>query len=422
MDERKRIIVIGGGFAGLQFIKNIDSALFDVLLIDKLNHHQFQPLFYQVATSQLEPANISFPFRKIFQKKENLKIRMADVESIHSEKDCVETSIGTFSYDYLVIAAGCKTNFFNNQNIEKNAFTLKSTFDSISIRNHVLLLFEEYISSKGSEKEAILNIVIAGAGPTGVEMSGAFAEIKKNILPKDYPGIDFSKLKITLVEGSPNTLNSMSTNAKSASRKYLIDLGIELKTGITVLDYENNLVKLSDGSEIKARTLIWAAGVTGNLIDGINPEIIMRGNRLKVNQLNLIDTYKNIYALGDIAYMPTSKYPNAHPQLANVAINQAKNLAKNFNRKIKSKEQKEFEYKDLGSMATIGKHKAVVDLPRFKFKGFFAWYIWMFLHLMLILSTKNKLIIFINWAWAYVTKDTSLRLILNNPKKAKKVS
>jgi NADH dehydrogenase len=212
----------------------------------------------------------------------------------------------------------------------------------------------------------------------------------------------------------------MSTNAKSASRKYLIDLGIELKTGITVLDYENNLVKLSDGSEIKARTLIWAAGVTGNLIDGINPEIIMRGNRLKVNQLNLIDTYKNIYALGDIAYMPTSKYPNAHPQLANVAINQAKNLAKNFKRKIKSKEQKEFEYKDLGSMATIGKHKAVVDLPRFKFKGFFAWYVWMFLHLMLILSTKNKLIIFINWAWAYVTKDTSLRLILNDPKKQKK--
>ena len=422
MDERKRIIVIGGGYAGLQFIKNIDSDVYDVLLIDKLNHHQFQPLFYQVATSQLEPASISFPFRKIFQKKENLKIRMADVESINSEKNCVETSIGTFPYDYLVIATGCKTNFFNNQNIEQNAFTLKSTFDSISIRNHVLLLFEEYISSKSSEREAILNIVIAGAGPTGVEMSGAFAEIKKNILPKDYPGIDFSKLKITLVEGSPNTLNSMSDNAKSASRKYLIDLGIELKTGITVLDYENNLVKLSDGSEIKARTLIWAAGVTGNLIEGLNNATIMRGNRLKVNQLNLIDTYTNIYALGDIAYMPTPKYPNAHPQLANVAINQAKNLAKNFNRKIKSKELKEFEYKDLGSMATIGKHKAVVDLPRFKFKGFFAWYIWMFLHLMLILCTKNKLIIFINWAWAYVTKDTSLRLILNNPKKAKKVS
>ena len=422
MDERKRIIVIGGGFAGLQFIKNIDSDVYDVLLIDKLNHHQFQPLFYQVATSQLEPASISFPFRKIFQKKENLKIRMADVESINSGKNCVETTIGTFSYDYLVIATGCKTNFFNNQNIEQNAFTLKSTFDSISIRNHVLLLFEEYISSKESEREAILNIVIAGAGPTGVEMSGAFAEIKKNILPKDYPGIDFSKLKITLVEGSAHTLNSMSDKAKSASRKYLIDLGIELKTGITVLDYENNLVKLSDGSEIKARTLIWAAGVTGNLIDGLNHETVMRGNRLKVNQLNLIDTYTNIYALGDIAYMPTAKYPNAHPQLANVAINQAKNLAKNFNRKIKSKELIEFEYKDLGSMATIGKHKAVVDLPRFKFKGFFAWYIWMFLHLMLILSTKNKLIIFINWAWAYVTKDTSLRLILNNPKKAKKVS
>ncbi|MES2590160.1 MAG: NAD(P)/FAD-dependent oxidoreductase [Bacteroidota bacterium] len=420
MNERKKIIVIGGGFAGLQFIRNIDSKLFDVLLIDKLNHHQFQPLFYQVATSQLEPSSISFPFRKIFQKKKNLQIRMAEVESIDSENNRIETSIGEFDYDFLVIATGCKTNFFNNQNIEKNAFTLKSTFDSISIRNHVLQLFEEYISSNEADKEALLNIVIAGAGPTGVEMSGAFAEIKANILPKDYPGIDFSKLKITLVEGSPYTLNSMSEKAKTASRKYLIDLGIDLKTEITVSDYENNVVKLSTGEEIKSRTLIWAAGVIGNKIEGLNPEIIQRGNRMKVNRLNLIDTYSNIYAVGDIAYMETPKYPNAHPQLANVAINQAKNLAKNLNCKQLSKSLNEFEYKDLGSMATIGKHKAVVDLPFMKIKGFFAWYIWMFLHLMLILSTKNKLIIFINWAWAYFTKDTSLRLILNNPKKVSK--
>ncbi|MFN5418429.1 MAG: NAD(P)/FAD-dependent oxidoreductase [Flavobacteriia bacterium] len=420
MNERKKIIVIGGGFAGLQFIRNIDSNLFDVLLIDKLNHHQFQPLFYQVATSQLEPSSISFPFRKIFQKKKNFQIRMAEVLEIKSIQNTIETSIGEFHYDYLIIATGCKTNFFNNVNIEKNAFTLKSTYDAITIRNHVLQLFEDYISSDAEDKEAMLNIVIAGAGPTGVEMAGAFAEIKAHILPKDYPGIDFSKLKITVVEGSPNTLNSMSENAKTASRNYLNQMGVEVLTSLHVLDYENDVVKLSNDTQIQSKTLIWAAGVTGNFLPGLNNEVIQRGNRIKVNRVNLVENTQNIFALGDIAYMETPKYPHAHPQLANVAINQAKNLAKNMKLILQNKSLKEFEYKDLGSMATIGKHKAVVDLPNFKFKGFFAWFIWMFLHLMLILSVKNKLIIFINWAWAYITKDTSLRLILNKPNKVAK--
>jgi NADH:ubiquinone reductase (H+-translocating) len=419
MENRKKIIVIGGGFAGLQFIRNLNSDFFDVLLIDKLNHHQFQPLFYQVATSQLEPSSISFPFRKILQDKKNLQIRMAEVLEIEAQNNKIKTSIGDFSYDFLIIATGCKTNFFNNENIEKNAFTLKSTYDSIQIRNHVLQMFEDYISSKAEDKEAMLNIVIAGAGPTGVELAGAFAEIKANILPKDYPGIDFSQLKIILVEGSPNTLNSMSENAKKASRGYLEKMGIEILTGIQVLDYKNQVVQLNNGQEIKAKTLIWAAGVIGNFIPGLNENVTKRGNRIKVNRFNLVENTENIYALGDIAHMETPKYPNAHPQLANVAINQAKNLAKNLKLKRKNRTLKEFEYKDLGSMATIGKHKAVVDLPNFKFKGFFAWFIWMFLHLMLILSVKNKLIIFINWAWAYITKDTSLRLILNRPNKLK---
>lgn len=416
MNDRKKIIVIGGGFAGLQFIKNIDSNLFNILLIDKLNHHQFQPLFYQVATSQLEPANISFPFRKIFQKKKNLQIRMAEVIEIQEEKNKIQTSIGEFKYDFLVIATGCKTNFFNNQTIENKSFTLKSTYDAITIRNHVLQLFEDYICSDSDDKEAMLNIVIAGAGPTGVEMAGAFAEIKSHILPKDYPGIDFSKLKISLIEGSPNTLNSMSENAKKASRKYLEQMGIEILTQVHVLDYSDDVVKLSTGEEIKSKTLIWAAGITGNIIPGLNEKLIQRGNRIKVNRFNLVAHTKNIYAVGDIAYMETPKYPNGHPQLANVAINQAKNLAKNLKFAQENKLLKEFEYKDLGSMATVGKNKAVVDLPNYKFKGFFAWFIWMFLHLMLILSVKNKLIIFINWAWAYITKDTSLRLILSKPK------
>ncbi|MGV3630280.1 MAG: NAD(P)/FAD-dependent oxidoreductase [Bacteroidota bacterium] len=419
MNERKQIIVIGGGFAGMQFVRKIDTDLFDVLLIDKLNHHQFQPLFYQVATSQLEPSSISFPFRKIFQKKRHLQIRMTEVLKIEPEKNLLHTEIGVFDYDYLVIATGCKTNFFNNKSLEANAFTLKSTYDSITIRNHVLQMFEDYISSTEEEREAMLNIVIAGAGPTGVEMAGAFAEIKKNILPKDYPGIDFSHLKITVVEGSPFTLGSMSENAREASCKYLRDLGVNVITEVQVLDYADQVVHLSNKQEIKCKTLIWAAGVTGNLIEGMNPDIIQRGNRLKVNRTNQVEGYENIYAVGDIAHMETPKYPKGHPQLANVAINQAKNLAKNFKLKLKNKELKEFEYRDLGSMATVGKHKAVVDLPFMKFKGFLAWYIWMFLHLMLILSVKNKIIIFINWAWAYITKDTSLRLILVQPEKEK---
>ena len=419
MSERKKIIIVGGGFAGLQFVKAVDTYRFDVLLIDKLNHHQFQPLFYQVATSQLEPSSISFPFRKVFQKKKNLQIRMADVFEVDTANNKLLTSVGELNYDKLIIATGCQTNFFNNKSFEENAFTLKSTYDAITIRNHVLQLFEDYICSPESHKEAMLNIVIAGGGPTGVELAGAFAEIKQNILPRDYPGIDFSHLKITLVEGSPYTLGSMSDKAREASKKYLLQMGVNVVTEVTVLDYENEVVKLSNGTLIRSRTLIWAAGVIGNMLKGLNPDIIQQGNRLKVNRLNQVVGYEHIYAIGDIAYMETPKYPKGHPQLANVAINQGINLAKNFKAELAGSEPKEFEYKDLGSMATVGKHKAVVDLPFAKFKGFLAWYFWMFLHLMLILSVKNKLIIFIHWAWAYITKDTSLRLILIKPKDKK---
>ncbi len=416
MEAKKNVVVIGGGFAGLQFIQHLDTSNFNVLLIDKLNHHQFQPLFYQVATSQLEPSSISFPFRKIFQHKKNLQIRMAEVTKIDTNSNTISTSIGDFPYDYLVIASGCKTNFFGNQEIMKNALTLKTTYEAITIRNHILENFEQLISAPESEKESLLNIVIVGAGPTGVEMAGALAEIKKNILPKDYPGIDFSTLNIIMIEGSKHTLASMSENAQQASTHYLEQLGVTLFKEIQVKSYDGEVVKLSAGKEIKTKNLIWAAGVTGNLIEGLAADALAPGNRLKVDRTNRIVGTSNIFAVGDMAYMITPKYPRAHPQLANVAINQAKNLATNFKAMLANKPLHEFEYKDLGSMATVGKHKAVVDLPFIKFKGYIAWYIWMFLHLMLILSVKNKLIIFINWAWNYFTKDTSLRLILS-PKK-----
>ena len=417
MISKKKIIIIGGGFAGIQLVRQLDEDQFDILLIDKINHHQFQPLFYQVATSQLEPASISFPLRNIFKGKKNLQIRLTEVLHIDETNNSIATSIGNFNYDYLVIAIGCKTNFFGNQEIEKHAFTLKTTFDAITIRNHILQTFENIISADEHIKESLLNLIIVGAGPTGVELAGAFAEIRKNILPNDYPGIDFSKFKIIVIEGSKNTLNSMSENAKIASRKYLDDMGVIIKTETIVANYDGKLLTLNNGESIKTKTVIWAAGVTGNSILGLPETYYGNANRLKVNLINQVIGTKNIYALGDIAEMTSLKYPKGHPQLANVAINQAKNLGKNFSLILQNKDTQNFEYKDLGSMATIGRNKAVVDLPFFKFQGYFAWVIWMFLHLMLILSVRNKLIIFINWAWAYCTKDTSLRLILKQKTK-----
>ena len=413
---KKNVIVIGGGFAGIQFIKNLDENLFNVLLIDKINHHQFQPLFYQVATSQLEPASISFPLRNIFRSKKNVQIRLTEVLSVDPINSQVHTTIGDFEYDILVIAIGCKTNFFGNENIRKHALTLKSTYDAIQIRNHILQTFETIISAQESEKAALLNLTIVGAGPTGVELAGAFAEIKQHILPKDYPGIDFSLFKINLIEGSPNTLNSMSELAKQASRNYLEKMGVTIITETFVKTYDGEVLELSNGNQIKSKTVIWAAGVIGNTIKGLPGAVLKAGQRLNVNRINQIEGLEDVYAIGDIAYMETTKYPKGHPQLANVAINQAKNLAHNLAKISRGKQSKEFEYKDLGSMATIGKNKAVVDLPFYKFKGYFAWLTWMFLHLMLILSVRNKLIIFINWAWAYISRDTSLWLILKKDK------
>ena len=407
---------MGGGFAGIQLIKNLDEKLFDILLIDKINHHQFQPLFYQVAASQLEPASISFPLRNIFKYKKNLQIRLAQLLSINNSANTIETSIGVFNYDILVIAVGCTTNFFGNQAIQQHSFTLKTTNDAIAIRNHILQTFEDIISAEENDKEALLNLTIVGAGPTGVELAGAFAEIKKNILPKDYPGINFTQFNINLIEGSKDTLNSMSELAKKTSRKYLEEMGVHIITETFVKNYDGLTLELNNGNTIQSKTVIWAAGVIGNKIDGLSTTVMKQGNRITVNRNNLVAETQNIYAIGDIALMETPKYPKGHPQLANVAINQAKNLAKNLKRLMNNIPQKEFEYTDLGSMATIGRNKAVVDLPFYHFKGYFAWLVWMFLHLMLILSVRNKLIIFINWVWAYFTKDTSLRLILKQKK------
>jgi len=413
--KRKKVVLVGGGFAGLHVAKELSGSDIDVLLIDRQNHHQFQPLYYQVASARLEPSNISFPFRKIFQKSGNIEIRMAEVTQINRVENKIETRIGSFDYDYLILATGCKTNFFGNEQIQKFALSMKTTEEAIEIRNRILLNFEKLISAKPEEKESLLNIVLVGAGPTGVELAGAFSEMKRNILPRDYPHVDFSQLKIILLEGSKHTLNSMSEEAKTASRKYLEELKVVVKTETFVTGYDGKTAVLNTGETIATQNVIWAAGVTGNIIMGLNPENIVR-NRYKVDRYNKVVGTENIYAIGDIAYMETPKYPTGHPQLANVAINQGKNLARNLLKKLKGKEETQYEYKDLGSMATVGKHKAVVDLSFLKFHGYIAWFFWMFLHLMLILSVRNKLLIFFNWAWNYLAKDSSLRLILKTKK------
>ena len=415
METREKIVIIGGGFAGLQLAKSLNNKRKKVIVIDKVNHHMFQPLFYQVACGRIEPSNISFPFRKIFQRSRNVQYRMTEVQKILPEQNKIITEDAEFTYDKLVIATGCKTNFFGNGKMEHLTFGMKNTQEAIAIRNHVLLTFEKLIIERKRSDDGNWNIVIVGSGPTGVELAGAFAEMKKDILPRDYPHMNFDNLNIILVSSTTTPLSVMSEESQQMSEKYLKELGVQFMSDEFVTDYDGDKVYMKSGKTIASNNVIWAAGVIGNIIEGLNPEVMIR-NRYKTDRFNRVLGYQNIYAIGDIAYMETPKYPQAHPQVANVAINQGKNLGRNFRRKSEN-DWKEYEYTDRGSMATIGKHRAVVDLPGFKFQGFLAWYFWMFLHLMLILSVRNKIAIFFNWMWSYLNKDSSLRLIIIPNKK-----
>ena len=418
MEIRDKIIVIGGGFAGLQFAKKLNgNRTKKLVMIDKANHHMFQPLFYQVACGRIEPSNISFPFRKIFQRSKNIQFRMTEVKQIIPSENKIITEDHVFHYDKLVIATGCKTNFFGNQKMENLAFGMKNTQEAISIRNHVLLTFEKLIIEKSRSDDGNWNIVIVGSGPTGVELAGAFAEMKREILPRDYPRMNFDDLEIIVVSSTEKPLAVMSEESQEKSEQYLKDLGVRFISNDRVTDYDGDRVYLSSGNIIPSNNVIWAAGVTGNIIEGLTENSI-KNNRYIVDRYNKIVGFDDIYAIGDIAYMETPKYPNGHHQVANVAINKGKNLAKNFLKKSEN-EWQQYEYDDKGSMATIGKHRAVVDLPKFKFQGIFAWYFWMFLHLMLILSVRNKLAIFFNWMWSYINRDSSLRLIIIPNKKNK---
>jgi NADH:ubiquinone reductase (H+-translocating) len=412
--NQKKVIIIGAGFGGLQVAQSLaGNEDFQVVLIDKNNYHQFQPLFYQVATAGIEPSAISFPLRLAFHNYPNIHVRVASVTKIISEKNLIETDLGELSYDFLIMAIGADTNFFGNKNIQDKALPMKSVGEALGLRNRLLENFESaLVSDNEDERTGLMNVVVVGGGPTGVEVSGTLAEMKRHVLPKDYPELNFDLMQIYIVESGAELLGPMSKNAQVKSKEYLEQLGVNVMLGCRVSDFDGQYAYFNDGSKIRTNNLVWAAGVKANTIEGINPEIMARGGRMKVNRYNQIEGSENIFALGDVAYMTEEKFPNGHPQVAQPAIQQGKLLAKNLINLIRGNQLKEFVYTDLGSMATVGRNLAVVDLPFWKFQGFFAWLTWMFVHLMAIVGVKNKLLIFINWLWNYVTYDQSLRLII----------
>ncbi len=414
-----KLVIIGGGFGGLRLARELSNrAGFDITLLDRFNYHQFQPLFYQVATAGLDPSNISFPLRKVFHHSKNVRFCMATVKEIVHAQNKVITDIGDFEYDKLVIATGADTNFFGNELMQANAMPMKSTVEAIELRHRILKNFEDAAASTDKiELQRLMNVVVVGGGPTGVELSGAIADMRRFVLPKDYPELDFSTMKITLLEGTGKTLGTMSEKSSEQSQRYLENLGVLVKTNAILKSYDGKTALLQDGTTIETALVIWAAGIKGNVLPGIDATIIARGNRIRVNKQCLVNGFENVYAIGDVAFMDTDvAYPNGHPQVAPVAIQQADMLVNNLkliNMKSNADRMQTFVYNDKGAMATVGRKLAVVDMPKPKlhFGGFLAWLVWMFLHLMLILGVKNRLSVFFNWFYNYFTKDQNLRLI-----------
>lgn len=414
---QKRVVIAGAGFAGLKLAKSLSPKYFQVILLDKNNYHQFQPLLYQVATCGLEPSSISFPLRKIFQHKKIVFIRIAEVTGVESEKQIIHTNIGAVKYDYLVLAYGATTNFFNNQQVQRNAFSMKSVSEALLLRNTLLQNYEMALIAKTEEQRtALLNVVIVGGGPTGVELAGAVAEMKMKILPKDYSELNFREMHIYLLEAAPKLLGGMSAGSGKTVEKYLTELGVEVKLNAAVKGYDGENVLLNDGSELKSNCLVWAAGVKGIGLPGIPATAVAANERLMVDKHNRVIGLKNIFAIGDIALMQSELFPKGHPQVAPVAIQQAKLLAVNLKNNYLKKELVAFKYKDKGSMATVGRNKAVAEAGKLKLKGFTAWFAWMMVHLLSIIGTKNRLFVLINWIWQYFTYDPSLRLIIKPAK------
>jgi len=408
-----RVVIIGGGFGGIELVRQLSKQNVQTVLVDKHNYHSFIPLLYQVATAGLSPGDISSPLREFLQDNKNFHFRMAKVKSVDPEHKRVITSSGFLEYDKLVIATGSSTNFFNNEQLKKNAHKLREISDAIELRTKLINNFEEAIQADGDEElEKYMNIVIVGAGPTGVELAGAIGELRKHVLPKDYPELDFSKLKIWLVEGTDRVLPSMSERSGHRAKRYLKKFGVRLLLGKFVKSYDGELVTLSDKRTIQTQCLVWAAGVKPNNIKGLPEGSDVKG-RIKVDDFNRVWGAKDIFAIGDVSYQESAKHPKGLPMLAPVAIQQAKRLSENLIAQIQGGEEKPFMYVDKGTMATIGRNKAVIDAPfGIRLGGFLGWFIWMFIHLFSIIGFRRKLLVFSQWIWNYFTYNRGNRLII----------
>lgn len=417
-----RVVLIGGGFAGMAVARNLLKENIQLVILDRHNYHTFQPLLYQVSTSGLEPDSIAYPLRKITRGYEDCYFRLTEVKSIDPDTKTIHSTIGELTYDYLIIATGSKTNFFGNKSIEDNAMWMKTVPQALNIRSLILENLEQAaITEDPAKRKALLNFVLVGAGPTGVELSGAIAELRNHIVPKDYPDLDPSEMNIHLLEGMDRVLPPMSENASKKAEKFLKELGVEIHCNTMVTSYDGHLVTTNTDLSITTETFIWSAGVTGAPVHGLNASAMVdRTNRYEVNTFNQVNGYENIFAIGDIAIMATEEYPKGHPMVAQPAIQQGKHLAKNIKRLLKGDKLEPFSYFDKGSMATVGRNRAVVDLGKLKFSGFFAWFIWMFVHLWFLIGFRNRLVTFFNWVYNYVNFDKAARLIIRPFKGYKK--
>lgn len=415
-NQKKRVVIVGGGLGGLRLAEDLYGSGMQVVLIDKNNFHQFPPLIYQIASAGIDPSSISFPFRQIFRKRKDFYFRMAEARMVDTEKKILQTSIGKIDYDYLVLAAGATTNFFGNKNIEEWAIPMKTVPEAMGLRNALLSNLERALTcATEEERQELLNVVIVGGGATGVEIAGALAEMRRYVIPYDYPDMDSSLMHIYLIEAGDRLLAGLSQESSQKAYEFLNSMGVDIQFGKMVTDYRDHKVVMKDGTEIPTRTFLWVSGIRANAMPGIDESHMGRGFRFKVDEYNRIPGLNDVFAIGDQCLQTSdAAYPNGHPQVAQVAIQQAKNLAKNLkliNQGADSSELTAFHYKNLGSMATIGRNKAVVEIGKFRSQGFFAWVLWLVVHLRSILGVKNKMMVLLNWLWKYVSYNDSIRMI-----------
>lgn len=415
-NQKKRVVIVGGGLGGLRLAEDLYGSGMQVVLIDKNNFHQFPPLIYQIASAGIDPSSISFPFRQIFRKRKNFYFRMAEARMVDTEKKILQTSIGKIDYDYLVLAAGATTNFFGNKNIEEWAIPMKTVPEAMGLRNALLSNFERALTcATEDERQELLNVVIVGGGATGVEIAGALAEMRRYVIPYDYPDMDSSLMHIYLIEAGDRLLAGLSQESSQKAYEFLKSMGVDIQFGKMVTDYRDHKVIMKDGTEIPTRTFLWVSGIRANAMPGIDESHMGRGFRFKVDEYNRIQGVEDVFAIGDQCLQTSdAAYPNGHPQVAQVAIQQAKNLAKNLkliNQGADSNALTAFHYKNFGSMATIGRNKAVVEIGKFRSQGFFAWVLWLVVHLRSILGVKNKMMVLLNWLWKYVSYNDSIRMI-----------